>query len=154
MAVFLIRHAHAGTRGAFDGPDEARPLDGRGRAQAESILALLNDRDVRRIYSSPAARCIETVQPLAEKMGVEVETRPELREGADARDIIALLDKHAARNVAICAHGDVIPGVIRRLRTNGLRIKGKHANQKGSVWEIEVDHAGHFTRARYTPPST
>ncbi|HET6213703.1 MAG TPA: NUDIX hydrolase, partial [Micromonosporaceae bacterium] len=39
--VLLIRHASAGRRGSWPGPDKARPLDDTGVAQAEALAELL-----------------------------------------------------------------------------------------------------------------
>lgn len=153
VAVYLIRHANAGTRGGYPGPDDDRPLSAKGRERAEHIVSLLADRPIGKIVSSPAARCVQTVAPLAVTLGITVDCRPELAEGRSADDVITLLAKHAHRDVVACAHGDVIPKVIRTLTQEGMRVKGKDANQKGCVWEIEVED-GRFTRARYHPPSS
>lgn len=153
MAVYLIRHANAGTRGGYPGSDDDRPLSAKGRERAEHIVAILGDRPIAKIISSPAARCVQTVAPLAVTLGITVESRRELAEGQSAEEVIALLAKHADRNVVACAHGDVIPKVIRLLTQEGMRVKGKDANQKGCVWEIDVED-GRFTRARYHPPSS
>ncbi|MCM3523284.1 transcription-repair coupling factor, partial [Curtobacterium sp. P97] len=39
--LVLVRHASAGERADFDGPDDLRPLDGRGRAQADRLAQVL-----------------------------------------------------------------------------------------------------------------
>ncbi len=153
MAVYLIRHANAGTRGHYPGADGERPLSDKGRERAEHIRALLADAPVEKVLSSPAVRCVQTVAPLALDRDLLVEVREELAEGADADTVIGLLAKHAHRHVVVCAHGDVIPKVIRTLTEEGMRVKGKDANQKGCVWEIEVAD-GRFTRARYHPPQS
>jgi len=152
VAVYLIRHANAGARGGYPGPDDDRPLSAKGRERAEHIVTILRDRPIEMIVSSPAARCVQTVAPLAVTFGITVELRRELAEGRSAEEVIELLARLAHRNVVACAHGDVIPKVIRVLTHEGMRVKGKDANQKGCVWEIEVEH-GRFTRARYHPPS-
>ena len=40
-ALLLVRHGRAGDRRDWDGPDERRPLDDRGRAQARRLAAVL-----------------------------------------------------------------------------------------------------------------
>jgi phosphohistidine phosphatase SixA len=153
VAAFLIRHGHAGTRGAFAGPDPERPLSDRGRAQAAGIADLLAARAVGMLLTSPAARCRQTLQPLADKLGLAVVSCPDLAEGADAAVVVELLLRHAADHVVLCTHGDVIPGAMRLLATeHGVRVKGKGANQKGSIWEIDVAD-GRLTHARYEPPA-
>ena len=61
--LFLVRHAHADWE-----PDEGRPLSGRGRRDAVRVAELLAAADVAGIYSSPARRAMETVEPLAERV--------------------------------------------------------------------------------------
>ena len=151
MAVYLIRHANAGTRGQYPGPDGDRSLSTKGRERAEHIANLLGDRPISRIVSSPAARCVQTVAPLANRRDVVVEPRKDLAEGGEAQTVIDLLRDDADRHVVVCAHGDVIPRVIRLLTQDGMRVKGKEANQKGCVWEIDVEDQ-RFARARYHPP--
>jgi hypothetical protein len=52
---------------------------------------------------------------------------------------------------ALCAHGDVIPDVIRRLVESGMRARGSNRCQKGSVWEIEVAD-GTAVKGQYHEP--
>lgn len=54
MIAFLVRHASAGLRGAWEGDDRLRPLDRRGRAQVEAIARFSGaaEANVRRILSS------------------------------------------------------------------------------------------------------
>ena len=83
MIVYLVRHARAGHRATWQGEDDSlRPLDERGRRQADALVAQLADREFARILSSPFARCVQTVEPLAEARGLPVEAVDSLAEGA------------------------------------------------------------------------
>lgn len=73
--LYLVRHAHS----PF-GPDEMRGLSPPGHADAARVADLLDSRGVSRIVSSPYTRAIQTVQPLAERLGLPVEIEPDLRE--------------------------------------------------------------------------
>jgi 2,3-bisphosphoglycerate-dependent phosphoglycerate mutase len=73
--LYLVRHAHADWQ-----PDETRPLSESGRAAAQAVARLLSARPVVAIYSSPAQRSIETVEPLARRLRIHVDVVPELRE--------------------------------------------------------------------------
>ena len=112
MAVILVRHGSAGKRGAWSGDDRLRPLDARGRKQAHGIASALADRGVDRILSSPYVRCVQTVEPLAAALGLEVEKRPELAEGAGASAPSALAEELADRNAVLCTHGDVVEDLL------------------------------------------
>lgn len=63
----------------------------------------LESLEVRRIVSSPFARCVETVEPLAEARGLEVELDDRLAEGA-GRAAFALVQENGT---VCCTHGDV-----------------------------------------------
>jgi 8-oxo-dGTP diphosphatase len=151
VAIYLIRHAHAGDRQAWGGDDDQRPLDARGRKQAEHLVAELADEPVGRIFSSRATRCIQTVEPLAAGRALDITVAPELAEGADADEAIAFLLAHEERDAAMVSHGDLIPKIIRRLNASGMRTKDANISQKGSVWVLTAD-GGTFVRGRYHPP--
>jgi broad specificity phosphatase PhoE len=59
--AYLIRHAKAGDRGAWQGPDELRPLTKGGARQADGLAERLGGEPIARVISSPAVRCLDTV---------------------------------------------------------------------------------------------
>ena len=73
--LYLVRHGHARWE-----PDEARPLSSQGRLDAERVADLLDASDPSGIYSSPARRALETVEPLADRKGLPVVPLSDLRE--------------------------------------------------------------------------
>ena len=73
--LFLVRHAHADWR-----PDEARPLSKRGRHASATVADLLAAADIAAIYSSPARRAVETIEPLAHRTGLRPVIVNDLRE--------------------------------------------------------------------------
>jgi 8-oxo-dGTP diphosphatase len=104
----LLRHASAGDREHWDGPDHLRPLDKRGRRQAAELVELLQHFGLRRIVSSPYVRCVETVVPLAAAIGVRVEEDERLSEGADSGADELLRED----GVLACTHGDIAYDVL------------------------------------------
>jgi 8-oxo-dGTP diphosphatase len=105
MPLLLVRHAWAGDRDEWEGDDRERPLDKRGRRQAEELVERLQPYPLEAILSSPARRCLETVEPLARARGLEIEVRPELSEDLQDTDGVALVRSLAGRDVAVCGHG-------------------------------------------------
>jgi 8-oxo-(d)GTP phosphatase len=73
MTVYLVRHAKAGDREAWEGDDDLRPLSKPGRRQAAGLVDLLRPAGIRRLVSSPAVRCVQTLEPLGEALGLAVE---------------------------------------------------------------------------------
>jgi broad specificity phosphatase PhoE len=104
----LLRHASAGHRTRSDGHDLSRPLDARGRRQAEELVEILRELGVRRVVSSPYVRCVETVEPLAAALGVPVEQDDRLAEGAGGSALGLLRED----GVVWCTHGDVVEELI------------------------------------------
>lgn len=153
MAVFLVRHAKAGDRHKWEGPDGARPLTENGRRQADELVAQLGDAGVTRVLSSPAVRCVQTVEPLARRLGLEVEESDALAEGAAAEEVVGLARGVARTGTALlCTHGDVIPTLLDALaEADGLPLPDAYPCAKGSTWRLEADGSGRFVAASYLP---
>ena len=152
VTVFLVRHASAGARNEASPTDVERSLDGAGRDQAARLVGLMAEHDVRRILSSPALRCIQSVEPLAAQLGLDVEVHDDLFEGTAVGDAWELLEwaAHHDGDVVLCSHGDLIPELIRRAQLRGMEIPGKSGCSKGSVWELRWD-GNRFDCGIYTP---
>ncbi len=147
MHIHLVRHAHAGQRGPGT-RDIYRPLSDQGGREADGLVALLPETGP--VISSPATRCVQTVEPLARVRGVEVIEHPDLWEGTRTSDTWALLTTSAVDGLVACSHGDVIPELIDHLAASGAALHGRGC-EKGSIWTIELD-GDRAVSARYTPP--
>lgn len=141
MRVLLIRHARAGSRSTWEGDDLLRPLDKRGRRQAGGLTDQLGDYPIDRLLSSPYVRCVETLEPLAERLNLPIDVRPELAEGSSAADVSALLAEANAQLPALCTHGDVVEELLGE------------GSAKGSTWVLELNGNGELRRERYFPPT-
>ncbi|WP_067827095.1 NUDIX hydrolase [Nocardia inohanensis] len=149
--VLVVRHAKAGRKERFAGPDDERPLEKAGRAQARGLVPNLLAFGAAEIYSAPPARCVQTVTPLAEKLGVTVELEPLLSEsGYGAAPDAA---RKRARDLAdrdvvpvICSQGKVIPDLLARwAEEDGITLPPAR-NRKGSVWVLSL-HGGRLVAA-------
>lgn len=154
MTVYLVRHAVAIGRHGWDGPDKERPLTPKGERQATALPRLFESAEVRRIASSPAKRCVDTVTPLAATCGLEVRHAAELAEGAEPKKAVALLRELAAKkgDSVLCAHGDLIPEILRKLTREGMRLESELQFAKGSTWELVVAD-DEVVSGRYHPPA-
>jgi phosphohistidine phosphatase SixA len=150
MALYMVRHAKAGSRSAWVGPDESRPLTKAGREQVRGITELLIHHPVPRVLSSPYRRCVETVQPLATKLGVPVEIVGALAEGRSAPRLVELMTALPDHSV-LCSHGDMIPAVIDLLAARGMEVDGEPDWRKGVTWFLDRD-GDEFVRATVVPP--
>ena len=139
MTILLVRHASAGKRKQWHGDDRLRPLDKKGRAQAARLPAAFREFAIDRICSSPYVRCRETVEPLARALGLMIEERDELAEGAGCYAPLALVFELAEQTAVLCTHGDVIYELL------GEEI------EKGSTSTLELVE-GEVVRRGYFPP--
>jgi len=72
--LHLLRHAHAGDPGAWDGPDERRPLSDKGEKQADRLGRFLADVGFKpdAIITSPKVRAAQTAEIVARHLKVTV----------------------------------------------------------------------------------
>lgn len=151
MSLHLVRHAKAGSRQRWSGDDTDRPLTAKGWEQARGLAKTLADVPLGRVLSSPYARCAQTVTPLAEAHGRQVELTDALREGAPFEGVLALLHDLPDASV-LCSHGDVVPDVVEALVRRGTTIEGEPDWRKGARWELVRAETGLITAARAFPP--
>lgn len=152
MSVLLLRHVHAGDRAAWNGDDRIRPASSQGRREAEAIPTLLAEHPIDRILSSPAQRCLDSVQPLAATRGLPVEPDERLAEGTPLDAVRAMLREVAREPVLLCSHGDVIAAAITDLAEQGAELRDPPVWEKASTWIL--DGLPTSPTARYLPPPT
>lgn len=140
--ILVIRHARAEERESWAKADELRPLTRAGQAQALAIAKKWGGEGAKSIRSSPAVRCVQTVQPLADRVGVDVAIDPVLREGSK----LTLPEPKQTGLHALCAHGDNIPWLLDDLGIDWKECK------KGSIWMLKRDGKGRVVESSYLPP--
>jgi 8-oxo-dGTP diphosphatase len=150
MGAYVVRHAKAGDREAWQGDDRLRPLTKSGRHQAEALAELLKNEPIDRILSSPYVRCLQTVEPLAARRKLPIEPRKDLEEGAGGESVIRIVAEAKGQNVILCTHGDVVEELLERLIEQGVVARARASNEKGGTW-ILYDENGRVTSARYLP---
>lgn len=151
-SILLIRHAKAGNRSRWQGPDDLRPLSRAGRRQADALVARLAEFPLDRLIASPSLRCLQTLEPLATARRIALEPDDALLEGATTEVVLALVDRIApAGDAALCTHGDVIENVLAELRERQIPLHGPPWAKKGSTWILELSQ-GEVSVARHIPP--
>lgn len=146
--LWVVRHADAGDRSAWKKPDHLRPLDKRGRRQAEGLVSLLRRAGAERLVSSPYVRCMQTLEPLGAALELPVEPVTELAEGNGLDGVEPLLV--TGRGIVACTHGDVMEELLDELRDSGLAARDARA-PKGCTWALRA-RAGLIQAAEYLPP--
>lgn len=145
-AVLIVRHGTAGRKKRYRGDDRNRPLDKHGRAQAELLVGQLLAFGPTSLYATDRLRCIQTIEPLADELGVDITLEPTLTEEAYWQDRAKarrrVLEIAAADGTpVICTQGKVIPDLIQWWCERDRVKPDKSRNGKGSTWVLSM-HAG------------
>jgi 8-oxo-dGTP diphosphatase len=105
--------------------------------RARELIPLLAEYRPQRILSSPYVRCCATVQPLAESLGLAVESVDELAEGHGV-DAVRLVSTMAGESAVLCTHGDVATELLEALVPEAEDPARKAFRlQKGEVWVVQ-----------------
>lgn len=153
--LVLIRHARAGRRGHFDGPDTERPLDSKGRRQADALVPQTSAFAPTAVHSADRVRCVGTVGPLAEQLGTDVVPEETLSEEAYAEDPAAgrrriLEIARSCDRTAVCSQSGVIPDLLRWWADqDGVQVNAT-ATRKADSWVLTLRH-GRLIAADHLP---
>lgn len=152
FAVVVLRHGKATAPSDWRGEDHTRPLTERGLTQAHGIVRTIAAWKPRRLISSTAVRCKETIAPLAKALGRDVKATAKISQDAfedgtaDVRGIVGKIVR-TRKSTVVCTHGPVAPAVIRELalatgtlRTQDLDMAGMLDTAAFSVVHLSSTH--------------
>jgi 8-oxo-(d)GTP phosphatase len=110
VPLVVLRHASAGHKKDWTGDDLLRPLDLKGQSQARTLVSLLGCFGPVRVVSSPASRCLATIEPYAGHVGAPVVVEPAL-----------MLPRHSGSDISAnqVTHPEVV-GAVRGLLADGI----------------------------------
>ncbi|CAH0152529.1 NUDIX hydrolase [Microbacterium foliorum] len=136
--VIALRHAKALSRSDWDGADAARPLTERGQHQASSIVGPLRAFGVRKIITSDAVRCVQTVTPLAaaldrKKVKTEAISQDAWEEGRDDLRSVVGRRVRSGKPAVLCSHGPVLPGILTELALATGTIRGSYVSSAAAL---------------------
>ena len=154
--VLLVRHASAGSRSEWDKDDRERPLDDCGWEQAEDLVRLLSRFEVQQIVSADYLRCIQTVEPLSEALGLPIEKDGLFSEagfpGLEHETLNRLRSMGASlATTVVASQGDVIPELLERLAAEDHVDLPDVVTKKAGTWALNFEERRLFT-AEYFPP--
>jgi 8-oxo-(d)GTP phosphatase len=148
----VLRHGNAGEKRDWQENDLLRPLDERGRAQAQRLDDVLACYGPARVISSATARCLETVLPYASRTATEVRTDWAVTVGTSkapgdrAAELLA-----AGLPVLICTHGELVPELIdRACEELGAPSPDDPKLPKGGFWVLQVAGRALASAERHT----
>jgi 8-oxo-dGTP diphosphatase len=150
--LVVVRHADAGDKREWQGPDTLRPLSPTGLRQAEGLVIRLEDFPVERILSSPALRCRETVEPLARDRYLQIEPVEELGVDKGLAETLAMFWDQGLHDAVLCTHGETIGQLLMHLAADGLVAEDPLHWPKGSAWLLQRTNGGRQVRGRFLAP--
>jgi 8-oxo-dGTP diphosphatase len=141
--IVLVRHAKAGKRSEWDGPDAERPLDPTGSEQAEALVDFLACFGVDRVVAANRTRCIDTVAPYAKTIGVEVEVEPLFADDVFVKSPLAtqtalLALAKPGHVTAVCSQGLTIPSLVDRFADGVGDGHPESDTRKGAAWVLSL----------------
>ena len=136
--IYLVRHGNAGVRAKWSGPDKKRPLTEIGTQQAAAVAEILARHPVTAVWSSPATRCKQTVEPAATNLGIEIQVSKALKEYTPLDEIYGFLASVEPGSVVVSSHKDWIAPLIQDLREHKVPLRGARKWPKASVWILDM----------------
>jgi 8-oxo-dGTP pyrophosphatase MutT (NUDIX family)/phosphohistidine phosphatase SixA len=134
--LVVLRHASAGSRTTSPGTEDAkRRLDAAGRAQARGLADLLECFTPARLISAAPVRCVQTLEPAAHRLDLEIEIDRRFDEGSDPHAAALYLRGAVARAGAtvVCSQGKAIPPMLAALTGETAE---DYETPKGSGWVL------------------
>ncbi len=117
-ALVVLRHGQARSRRSWKGEDVDRPLTATGERAAARLAPVIAAYDVRRVVTSSATRCVQTVSPFCAASGPRPETTRRLtEERGTERRVSKVLDyvMDDRQGVLLCTHRPVLPLIFDAL---------------------------------------
>ena len=145
--ILLVRHADAGKRDRGPNPDSARPLSERGRAEAVGLIESLEGFPIDAVLTSYAARCRQTVAPVATARKRVPQLAIELWEESRPAEVRAMLGDRPKGTSLLCSHRPIVGTILRTLMGEDQAPVLK----KGSTWVLDFAN-GQLATANYLPP--
>jgi 8-oxo-dGTP diphosphatase len=142
--IIALRHAKAANAFSWDGPDATRPLTDRGERQARSVAAGIAAYGPRRIITSDALRCVQTVAPLAERTGIVPKAKAEISQESPVDPRAALEERigkavRKRRGTVLCSHAPIIPEIVTAV------VHAADARESERTHRASMLHTAEFT---------
>lgn len=156
MQILLVRHGLPDRVQSADAGTAADPsLTALGRQQAERVIEGVADLGVSSIVSSPQARAVQTSEPLALSLGLEIAEDPDLAEYDFGLPFYVPI--HEAKTLAPAAYNRILAGHLpefvdadafaARVRAGMGRVIERHGHEQtvavfshGGVINVWLQH--------------
>jgi broad specificity phosphatase PhoE len=104
--VLVVRHAEK------EWEDGDPPLSEVGRERAEALLRLTEESGVSVLFGTQYTRTTQTLEPIAERLGLEIL----VHDAGDSEGLATrILAEHAGRVVLVSGHSNTVPEIVAAL---------------------------------------
>ena len=111
-AIYIVRHSDPPSTLNLDEILDETPLSESGQQRAKMLAERLKDAGVTAIYATQARRTVETAEPLAKTLGLEIR----VHSYEDTDGLISLLRSQNAKDrVLVVGHWSTIPEILKAL---------------------------------------
>lgn len=153
MFLHLLRHAHAGDWTTWEGPDAARPLTDKGRAQCERLGKFLAAQGFAPdlLITSPKVRAVETAEIVAKAIDASLAVDDRLAGALDLATVDAILTDHGDPEQPVLVGHDPDQSELVAILCGAAGVPVR----KGTFVRIEVDRPlqpGMGTLRWFVPP--
>lgn len=131
-SFYVVRHGEKSTT-----PPKDPVLSDAGLNRAQKLKNELKDKDIKKIYSSNTQRTKMTAQPLADAIGVQIETYNPL----DQLPFIEKI-KTSKDNTLVVAHSNTIKQVLNGLAGKEVLAKDLDESEYDNLYVIKRSKSG------------
>ncbi|MGH8596198.1 MAG: histidine phosphatase family protein [Gammaproteobacteria bacterium] len=116
--ILIVRHGERDDAASCTPPTNNPPLSTAGQARADALAHVSEDTVLQAIYASDFCRTQQTVQPIANQLGLAV--TPVNQHATDGSPDVDALVAHVKSNnegqkILIAGHSDTVPLIIEKL---------------------------------------
>jgi phosphohistidine phosphatase SixA len=145
MTVILVRHAEKKIEPENKDPD----LSPAGLARAQELVRMFSDTGITAIYATQFKRTQQTVQPLADKLGLPV-TQVEAKKTTEL--VKQIRARNAGQVIFIAGHNNSVPEIIAALGGPQLPIIPETEFDNLYILTVQGDRSAKLLKFRYGSP--
>ena len=112
QAIFVVRHSDPPSTLSFDEIRDETPLSESGQQRAKLLAGRLKDAGITAIFATQARRTVETAEPLAKQLGIDI--RVQSYNDTDGL-VRRLRSEHGNGRVLVIGHWSTIPPILKAL---------------------------------------
>lgn len=136
--VIVVRHARRADGGEQRDPD----LSPQGLEQAEALAKALEHAGVTAIYTTQFLRTRRTAEPLASRLGLDVEILTIGAGGirAHLEDVRAAVQRHPGGTLLLVGHSNTVPVIVGALA--GIELPALDEHEYGTLDVVALPPSG------------